>query len=210
MTASEFNEVVDVHLRSFPAFFLSQLGPQFLRCLYREVLKDPSGISFVYRDGGTVQGFAVGTSQPRGLYGRLLRKSWHRFALASIVPVLRDPRIVPRLMNAFGKRDEEPPDQSCGLLMSIAVDPRIQANGIGVALVQAFLAECRCRGLSSVHLTTDCFENNRVNRFYQKLGFTIARTITTRQGREMNEYRIALSRTPVHEIVASAPALHHN
>ena len=101
--------------------------------------------------------------------------------------------IVPRLLNAFRKTKEEPDDKRYGLLMSIAVDPEAQAGGIGAALVQAFLTECQKRGLSSVHLTTDHYENDRVNRFYSKLGFTVSRVFTTPQGRVMNDYRIEIA-----------------
>jgi|KBSSwiStaDraftv2_1062776.scaffolds.fasta_scaffold629463_2 GNAT superfamily N-acetyltransferase len=192
MTRADLNEVAAVHLRAYPDFFLSRLGLPFLRCLYEEILNDPSGIVLVCRHNLKLQGFAAGTTEPRGFYGRLLLRRWHRFALASVLPVLRNPAIVPRLLNAFRKTKDEP-DDGCGLFMSLGVDPQIQARGIGAALAHAFLAECRSRGLSSVHLTTDRFENDRVNRFHSKVGFTISRVITTPQGREMNDYRIELT-----------------
>ena len=192
MTPPDLGDVVAVRLRSFPAFFLSQLGPRFLLCLYRELLRDPSGIALVCRQGHRVRGFVAGTAEPRGFYNRLLVGKWFRFALASVAPVLRNPMIVPRLLNAFRKTKEEPDDKGCGLLMSIAVDPEAQAGGTGVALVQEFLNECKRRGLSSVHLTTDHYENDRVNRFYSKLGFTVSRVFTTPQGRVMNDYRIEI------------------
>jgi ribosomal protein S18 acetylase RimI-like enzyme len=193
MTPPDLREVVAVHLRSFPGFFLSQMGPRFLLCLYHELLGDPSGIALVCRQGHTVWGFVAGTAEPRGFYKRLLVGRWLRFALASIVPVLRNPMIVPRLLNAFRKTKEEPNGKGCGLLMSIAVDPEAQAGGIGTALVRGFLTECQKRGLSSVHLTTDHYENDRVNRFYSKLGFTVSRVFTTPQGRVMNDLRIEIS-----------------
>ena len=193
MAPGEARKVVAVHLRSFPGFFLTQLGPRFLVCLYEEILRDPTGIALVYKEQGLVRGFVAGTSEPKGFYRRLLARRWYRFALASVVPVLKRPAIVPRLLRAFGRASEESGGRWSGLLMSIAVDPKAQAAGIGTSLVHAFLAECRARGLESVHLTTDRSGNDCVNRFYLRLGFTIARVITTPQGRVMNEYRIELS-----------------
>jgi ribosomal protein S18 acetylase RimI-like enzyme len=193
MTPQDLREVVAVHLRSFPGFFLSQLGPRFLLSLYQELLRDPTGIALVCKQDPRVLGFVAGTAEPRGFYKRLLVRRWLRFALASVVPVLRNPIIVPRLLNAFRKAKEEPDDEGRALLMSIAVDLEAQAGGIGAALVEGFLAECQRRGLSSVHLTTDKCENDRVNRFYSRLGFTISRVITTPQGRVMNDYRIEIA-----------------
>ena len=194
MTPPDLKEVVAVHLRSFPGFFLSQMGPRFLLCLYQELLGDPSGIALVCRQVHGIQGFVAGTAEPHGFYKRLLVGRWHRFALASVVPALRNPTIVPRLLNAFRKTTEEPDDKGCGLLMSIAVGPDAQTGGMGTKLVQEFLTECQKRGLSSVHLTTDHYENDRTNRFYSKLGFTITRVFTTPQGRVMNDYRIGITR----------------
>ena len=50
----------------------------------------------------------------------------------------------------------------------------------------------QARGVSSVSLTTDRDNNERTNDFYQKLGFELARTYVTPEGRAMNEYLIQL------------------
>ncbi len=193
MARLDLEQVVSVHLRSFPGFFLSELGPRFLLCLYEEILADPTGAAFVIRDEGSVLGFVAGTTEPRGFYKRLLIRRWPRFLFASMLPLIRNPLTAPRLLNAFRKAEEEPEEQRCGLLMSIAVDPRVQAGGIGAALVHAFLEHCAKRGLSSVHLTTDRSENDRTNHFYCRLGFKISRVLVTPQGRQMNDYLIRLA-----------------
>ncbi len=189
-TACDLARIVDIHVESFPTFFLTSLGPRFLHCLYEEILADPAGIELVYKQEAVVAGFVAGTTEPRGFYRRLLTGRWHRFGLASVGPLLKNPLIAPRLLNAFRKSKEEPGGRRCGLLMSIAVDPLTQAHGIGSALVMAFLEESRKRGLEAVHLTTDSHKNDRANRFYEKLGFTVSNTIVTAQGRVMNDYEI--------------------
>jgi len=40
----------------------------------------------------------------------------------------------------------------------------------------------------TVCLTTDHSNNERVNRFYQRLGFSLGRAYVTPEGRAMNEY----------------------
>jgi ribosomal protein S18 acetylase RimI-like enzyme len=192
MKRQDIDDVVAVHLRSFPGFFLSQLGPAFLRRMYRELLDDPTGIALVSKRSERVQGFVAGTSEPCGFYMRLLARKWPWFALASVLPALRHPGIVPRLLHAFHKTSEEVSGERCGLLMSIAVDPQCQVKGIGTALVRNFMAECRRSGLTSVHLTTDKLDNDRTNRFYLGLGFSVSAIVTTRQGRVMNRYRIEI------------------
>jgi len=68
----------------------------------------------------------------------------------------------------------------------------MQRQGIGRLLVRAFLDEACVRELENINLTTDSFDNDGVNRFYQRLGFSLLRTYTTPEGRKMNEYIIAL------------------
>jgi hypothetical protein len=66
MASADVSAVVQVHLDSFPGFFLTFLGPTFLRELYVATLADSSGISFVAEDGNGICGFVAGTAQPAG------------------------------------------------------------------------------------------------------------------------------------------------
>jgi ribosomal protein S18 acetylase RimI-like enzyme len=77
--------------------------------------------------------------------------------------------------------------------MSLAVAPDAAGHGIGQLLVKHFLTVMKQRNVTTVSLTTDKDANERVNRFYQGLGFQIARAYTTREGRCMNEYVIDLT-----------------
>jgi ribosomal protein S18 acetylase RimI-like enzyme len=192
MLATDISGVVEIHLQSFPHFFLSFLGPGFLKELYTGILEDPSGISYVYEDKGGLLGFVAGTDQPGGFYRRLLRQRILRFGWASLGPVLRRPAITPRLLRAFHMPRQAESSGKCGTLMSIAVAPQTQGMGIGKQLVQAFLDEAALRGLTDVNLTTDRRNNEATNQFYLRYGFQLAHTYTTPEGREMNEYRIKL------------------
>jgi ribosomal protein S18 acetylase RimI-like enzyme len=77
--------------------------------------------------------------------------------------------------------------------MSLAVAPEMQHRGIGRRLVAVFLGAMKQERVVAVSLTTDRDANEPVNRFYQHLGFRIARTYATQEGRWMNEYVIDLS-----------------
>jgi len=82
--------------------------------------------------------------------------------------------------------------------MSIAVLPERQGQGIGQALVRAFLSEAARRGLNKVNLTTDRVANDAANVFYQRLGFVCRRHFVTPEGRQMNEYVIDLAPNCIH------------
>jgi ribosomal protein S18 acetylase RimI-like enzyme len=190
MTGADVEAVVQVHLRGFPSFFLTELGPRFVHELYRATLADPDGFGVVAQDGQTISGFATGTAQPAGFYRRLLCRRWWRFALASAVPVMRRPRIAPRLVRALAMPGRVTRQPGRGTLMSIAVVPEGRGQGIGGALVRAFIDEAGRRGVRQVDLTTDQQDNQTGNRFYGSLGFVRERTFTTPEGRVMNEYVI--------------------
>jgi ribosomal protein S18 acetylase RimI-like enzyme len=194
MKVSDVNACVDIHMKAFPGFFLTFLGPAFLKELYSAIISDPSGIGIVAERDGQIKGFVIGTEQPSGLYTRLLRQRWWAFCWASVSPLLKKPTILPRLLRAFGKPNEEVGPQHCGTLMSIAVLPEEQGKHVGKQLVIEFLKRAGQRGLLYVNLTTDYQSNDYTNRFYQKLGFEFCRTFVTPEGRQMNEYLFNLKK----------------
>lgn len=188
MQHHDVGKAVDVHLRAFPGFFLTFLGAGFLRELYASILADQSGIGFVWDDGAGMSGFVCGSSQPQGLYTRLLKRRWHRFGWAALPGFLKEPGILPRLLRALRMPEQEASIPHCACLMSIAVHPEWQGQGAGKALVAAFVCEAEQRGCRAVNLTTDAVDNEATNRFYQRLGFDLLHTYCTPEGRAMNEY----------------------
>lgn len=185
MLVGDVAAVTVIHLAAFPRFFLSFLGPRFLRELYRAIVADEESIAFVAADGERVIGFVAGTGTG-GFYRRAARRRWLRFGVASLGAFLRRPSIAPRLLRAL----YAPPGTSSdgALLMSLAVDPSVQRSGAGTLLTRAFVAGARRRGASAVVLTTDAAGNDAVNAFYLAQGFILAAGYVTPEGRAMNEY----------------------
>jgi ribosomal protein S18 acetylase RimI-like enzyme len=192
MQPVDVRQVVRVHMRAFPGFFLSFLGERFLRELYDAIIGDPTGLAFVYSDNEGVRGFVAGTTQPSGFYKRLIRQRVWRFGAASILPMIKKPAILPRLLRAFSMPAYADTGEGCAKLMSIAIIPEAQGKRIGKNLLYAFLEEARRRGMKQVDLETDRLDNDATNQFYLRNGFSLYRSYTTPEGREMNEYRIIL------------------
>lgn len=192
MKMEHVKDVVDIHIQSFPGFFLSFLGRDFLSQLYCGILTDPSGIAFIAVDNERIIGFVAGTDQPAGFYERLLKKRWWRFAIASFPAIIKETSAFLRLIRAFSMPKLVSAEKGRGTLMSIAVLPSEQKKGLARPLVKAFLAESVKRGLRYVDLTTDKKNNELANHFYVRQGFSLLRSFTTPEGREMNEYIIDL------------------
>lgn len=190
----DVDAIVGIHLLSFPGFFLTFLGADFLCLLYSGLLKDREGILLVADQAGSLGGIVAGVTRQSGFYGRLLKGQKWRFAAAAVGALVRRPSIAGRLLRALKRPKEasEASEEAC--LMSIAVAPQAAGRGLGAALVWAFCEELRVRSVSRFCLTTDRDENGEVNAFYARLGFELARTFTTPEGRRMNEYVMTLER----------------
>jgi hypothetical protein len=53
-----------LHLAAFPGFFLTSLGPGFLRLLYAGFAHEPDGICIAAEQQCVIVGFAEGTEKP--------------------------------------------------------------------------------------------------------------------------------------------------
>lgn len=192
MRSTDLVQVVDVHLASFPGFFLTFLGRRFLTLLYRAMAADPDGVVLVARRDGQLVGFVAGVLHQSGFYGRLIKRRWWQFALASLPGLTRNPTLFPRLVRALQRPLSTRQAAAEACLMSIAVRPEAENTGVGSQLVKAFCRELTARGARACCLTTDRDGNDRANTFYQRLGFQLGHSFVTPEGRPMNEYFILL------------------
>lgn len=194
MSKTDLSRIVTIHLTCFPGFFLSFLGPGFLRLYYEGICSDHAGIGFVFVDKLEIPvGFVAGTTNPSCFYSRLLKRDWLRFSLASVGAICKKPIIIRRIARAFYYPAENPVGENVAGLFSIGVLPELQRTGAGKKLVLAFLEEAQKRCCNKVFLTTDRDSNDDVNSFYKSLGFQIKRQFVSPEGRRMNEYWIDIN-----------------
>jgi ribosomal protein S18 acetylase RimI-like enzyme len=180
--------VVRVHQQAFPGFFLSLLGTEFLRELYRGFHIDEAGVLLVVEiDERGVSGFVAGTGDPDGLFSRLRRRKGAVMALRMLPALLKHPvRVADRLWSAVRYRGERP-DHLRGywLLSSLAVHSDVGRRGVGQALVNEFCARARAAAAPGVYLLTDGTNNESALHFYTRLGFTQEQVLRRANGREM-------------------------
>lgn len=195
---ADLERIVAVHTAAFPGFFLTSLGPVFLRAYYRAVLDFDAGCLIVAESEGRVAGFVAGFSDPRRFYAGFRRRPL-AFALAILAGLLRRPWLGGQIIGRVGSvlrrgrnhRQQPMADTTCEL-SSLAVDPQARRRGIGQKLVAAFVAEASHRGLEVVRLTTDARDNDPVNTFYATFGFRLVSGGAPADARPMNEYELPL------------------
>ena len=189
--------VVPIHIAAFPEFFMTQLGPSFLREYYRCVLAYPFGILLTEKKSEKCVGFVAGFIDPPSFY-RELRRRRTRLVLAAALQIVRQPA---RLLTLFGNYRHagdvahRGSEGDTAELSSLAVRPDASGQGVGSRLVQRFIVVATRHGARRVVLTTDAMNNNSANRFYQKLGFECVRVIESRRGRKLNEYQFTIARS---------------
>ncbi len=187
---SDARNLAEIHKKAFPNFFLSELGVGFLTEFYRGYSTDPTAVTCVARDeNGNPVGAVVGTTQPAGFYSRLLRRRLWGFGTAALRAALTGPQRAPRLIRAISYRGEVPTSgRDWALLASICVNPDAESSGLGTELVHEWVRRAREAGASVAYLSTDRDQNQRVNKFYRRLGWVVDETYRTREGRPMNRY----------------------
>ncbi len=186
-TTADIDAVVEVHLAAFPGFFLSMLGPAFLRAMYQAFLLSGGGIFVVGEEGGLVRGFAVGAMKSAGRDRDLARRHAMRFLLSSIPGILRNPvkvgrRLLARLRS--GGDEYQVPD-CAATLRSIGVVPDMRGRRFADELLREFERRASTLGAKSVALTTDANDNARAIRFYLKNSYEIAGSFESGEGRAM-------------------------
>ena len=188
MRTADLEKVVEIHLKCFPGFFLSFLGPRFLKLYYKAIL-DFSQYAFVAERAGSVAGFVTGIDNGFGFFRVILKTRGLQFAIAAVPTVLRKPTIIPRLLRAFKKGNSSSADGSPSVTLTfIAVDQAQQGTGTGQQLMQHFESIVRNDGFKRIFLETNADNNEAVCRFYERRGYSIVRTYVTSEGRRMHEY----------------------
>src|SRR5438270_10763629 len=102
MRREDLDAVVAIHLAAFPNFFLTFLGPRFLRVFYGAVMRD--GIALVATVDDRVAGFVAGMLDSKSFYRRLLFTRFAHVAIAILPVVIRRPSTAVRVLRRAKSR----------------------------------------------------------------------------------------------------------
>jgi ribosomal protein S18 acetylase RimI-like enzyme len=186
----QVKSIVDTHLATFPGFFLTFMGPGFLKCLYQAYISHrESQLLIAENDMGELLGFVAFTNDLSGFYHHLLRRSLIPLAWYSFLSVLSRPSVFFRLLKGFAQPRQSIRAERYAELSSIGVEPSKKHLGIGSKLIGEVKKRIDFVHTSYLKLETDADNNDDVNVFYLRNGFTLHHSFTTAEGRKMNEYR---------------------
>lgn len=188
MSQQHVQEVAALHEACFEGYYLTRLGPAFLRAMYGWYAESPQAIAQVaLKASDRVVGFVAGTTRAETYHVSLFREqggallaalAWR--AVSSPVETLRlvwerkdlARRAVPSVVRGSsqttaptGQSDDGPHSAS---LVSIGVEPSLRRSGIGRRLSEVFLQEARQEGCELVTLSVR-EDNLAARRFYESL-----------------------------------------
>jgi ribosomal protein S18 acetylase RimI-like enzyme len=182
-----FSQMAEIHCAEIDTGFLTQLGPRFLRNLYREIARSRDAFLFSAVQGRQVVGFIVGSTDTRRVYRQyLLRRglldAWRvlpklatRERITSVIETLRYPSR----------------HQSVSLpgaeILNFCVRAAAQRMGIGKRLFRCLTEEFERRGVSQIRIVTGA-QQVKAQRFYESLGATQAANLEIHRGRQSIAY----------------------
>lgn len=187
----EIKALVEIHCVSFQGFFLTSLGNRFLKYLYTAYLEDKDSILLVVKDEDPkIIGFIAGTISPSKFYRKILFQKSIKFLSAIIWQMFINPLLSVVLFKKVSSRIgfSSSEELSGAELSSIAVLPGYQGQNIGKILIENFEYEMKKKGVDKIYLTTDRDCNEKVNKFYEKCGWSLEKCIESPGHRFMNVY----------------------
>lgn len=164
--------MTNIHSQSFPEFFLTALGPNFLSVFYKSLLRDKKTISWGIKENDILIGFFVATENSDGLYKKIFIKNFFQFLIPLLTAFFKNINLLFRLIKSFNstKAHRVPIDYKASLL-SICILPTFSGKGLGKLLISKLENELIQRNILKYYLTTDADSNESTNIFYQKNQF---------------------------------------
>ncbi|WP_418554004.1 GNAT family N-acetyltransferase [Longibaculum muris] len=189
LSKKELDDVVKIHMETFPGFFLTFLGKGFLRQMYKGfIAHEKSGLIVAKNEIGIV-GVLAYSENLSAFYKYLIKTRLIPFAWYSLGAIIRQPSAMVRLIRAFLKPSETKREEKYVELSSIGVSPKTKGQHIGSKMIDKLKEMFDANKFAYINLETDATNNEGVNVFYIKNGFKLERSFETPEGRKMNEYR---------------------
>jgi glycosyltransferase involved in cell wall biosynthesis/ribosomal protein S18 acetylase RimI-like enzyme len=183
----EAGYLAELHATTHPEAFLPQLGRPFLEVLYRAQIEEPVGLALVAEWEERPIGYTTGLVSTPEFRRRFARRYGARAAVA-VLPRLLRPGVLRRFLDLarYPEKVRGLPDAEWTF---IALDPGVQARGLGTLLGRSMVEALADRGAGEVK-TFVASDNEPSNRMVKRLGFQPRGDISIHDGVPSNLYVI--------------------
>lgn len=150
---------------------LTDLGLPFVEKYYQIACNDPSVTGMCAVDnGGNPLGWAVGSPTPNQV-ARRMREAWMWFIIQMLRVSLTRPTLIRQLV-ASARSSSVEMNEGAIELTYIGVDASVRKQGLGHALLSAFIEAARAKNFSTVELSVEAANADAI-ALYTKAGFAI-------------------------------------
>lgn len=185
-TINDVDSIVDIHLDAFKGFFLTSLGPAFLKFYYTSFVESSETVTMVAEEEDMVYGFSASTKVCKGFNSRLIKSNLCSFGMLSLKMLFTSPESLLRLAKNLTKKGEGVEDnEDYAELYSIGVSKSAQGKGVGKKLLAASEEILKKEGVRRVSLTTDYDHNEQAVGFYLSMGYETLYEFVTYPNRKM-------------------------
>ncbi|MDO4993155.1 MAG: GNAT family N-acetyltransferase, partial [Prevotellaceae bacterium] len=110
-TLDDVSTIVQIHIDAFKGFFLTSLGPQFLRFYYTCFIRSKETVTMVAEEDSVIYGFSASTKECKGFNSRLIKSNFFDFVILSLKMLCTTPQSLLRLVRNLTKKGEGVEDE---------------------------------------------------------------------------------------------------
>lgn len=178
-------DMATIYVRALPDSFLGQLGPKFIRLLFRAMIDFGMAVALVAKENGKVVGYVCGVKNINQFYKHFYQKYYLK-VVGILFRQIVNPHTLSKILENFlypQKNDRLVKAE----LLSIAIEPNYQGKNIGGKLFNGFNSEMEKIGVKKYKIVVGGNLDN-ANRFYNKMGCLRVGEIEVHENEPSNLY----------------------
>ena len=149
--------------------------------------KSKYAITYVAERNGEILGYASAATDVSKFYREFL---WRYGAAASLtlLPKVIRPSILTAVIRGLTYFPDAYPDDPKAEMISLSVRRHITRSGVGHAVMAATTEEFKAQGITTVKFGTVAVNNLAANKYYERMGAVIVRTVPFYKDSVVNVY----------------------
>lgn len=168
LSPSELDQIVNLHSTILVDSFINNFGNSFLKKFYLSLASQKDAIFYTVKKNDRVVGFLVATTNGEFFNGKIITKNFINFTRSVLVNSLNKPSLVIKVI--IWLLLSLKPTASFPELKLIAIDTKLQGQGIGTKLLKKLNEEYKIQKINQFIVGTKSY-NKLSNSFYIKKGF---------------------------------------
>lgn len=176
----DINDVSVLHKKYINAGFLSSLGEDFLKLIYKSVNNSSNAFCFVAEEDGKIVGFVSGVLRVGDFYKEFLKNN---FFMASVIliPKIINIRTIKKVFETLFYPMKKKKSLTDAELLSMVVGEGYQGKGVGQKLFDKLVEEFKRQDVKQFKVVVGA-KLTKACKFYGKMGLALHSEIEVHKG----------------------------